>query len=348
MNPDAGIKDGRTTSHNSLTSPTCSSLPANLTIVSPIRPTVQQKQLSSKHKLIPMDENAPCPACSWTAEQQSHCDYKSHVKLFEGASDQGFWSLGSKYVLKETSSKRQTQEADTLRFVQRNTTIPLPAVVAAWTEPADGAQFLLTARLPGTPLSDAWPRMSDAAKRRAAQQVAALLQQLRTLHAPRIQNAAGGALYAGHLFADAANVAYGPLASDAHLWAQLDQRLAAEGAPLAARSRLGARLPPAGPYTFSHGGLYIDDVMVDDEAAGNVTGLQGWEFSGFFPVWYEYVVSMTNGMSQDDADWKRLLRGFMEPCSEAAVEFWLDYLALTGHEQLAERRAALLRESGDE
>ncbi len=198
--------------------------------------------------------------------------------------------------------------------------------------------------MPGTPLAAAWPRMSDDAKQRAAQQTAALLQQLRPLHAPRIQSVDGSALYGGLLFATGANEAHGPFASDAELWAVMEQSLDAD-VLAAARRRLRARMPPAGPYTFTHSGLYNENVVVDK--AGNVTGILDWEFSGYYPVWYEYVITMTNGISQDDADWKCLLRRFMEPCSEA-VEFWLDYMALGGSEQLAERRAALLRDIGDE
>ncbi|KGO44382.1 hypothetical protein PEX1_057640 [Penicillium expansum] len=39
----------------------------------------------------------PCPACKWTSDQQRRCAYESSVRLFHGASNRGYWSLGSKF-----------------------------------------------------------------------------------------------------------------------------------------------------------------------------------------------------------------------------------------------------------
>jgi hypothetical protein len=49
-------------------------------------------------------------------------------------------------------------EPANVRFVQRHTIIMVPNVVAAWTEPADGAHFPLTECVHGTTLEEAWPR----------------------------------------------------------------------------------------------------------------------------------------------------------------------------------------------
>lgn len=51
--------------------------------------------------LASMTSSTPCSACSWTTERQKGCRYESHVKLFNGCSDRGVWSLGSQLILKE-------------------------------------------------------------------------------------------------------------------------------------------------------------------------------------------------------------------------------------------------------
>jgi aminoglycoside phosphotransferase (APT) family kinase protein len=292
----------------------------------------------------PMDENTPCSACGWTAEQQRHCFYKSSVKLFYGASDRGAWSLGSKFVLKERSSKRVTLEPANVRLVQHHTTIPVASVVAEWTEPADGAHFTLAERVPGMTLADAWPQMSADDKERVAEQTAALLQQLRSLHAPRLQSDGGGPLYDHQLFRGDGGLPHGPFASDAELWAAMEPALAA--APAAARQRLRDRMPPCAPYTFTHGDLNYHNIMVD-VATGKVTGILDWELSGYFPVWWEYASSTTWGCSAEDADWRFLLRKHLEPFEEAR-EWWFDFMSLERYPEINARAEALLRDDTDD
>ncbi len=290
-----------------------------------------------------MNKDTPCSACGWTAEQQAHCSYRSNVKLFYGLSDRGVWSLGSKFVLKERSRKRKTLEPANVRLVQRHTSIPVANVVAEWTEPADGAHLTLAERVPGMMLADAWPHMSDAAKERAAEQTAGLLQQLRPLHAPRLQSDGGGPLYDVHLFPGHGRVPHGPFASDAELWAAMEPALAA--APAAARQRLRDRMPPGGPYTFTHGDLNDHNIMVDG-AAGNVTGILDWEMAGYFPAWWEYASATTWATSKDDAEWRQWLRAFLEPFDEAR-EWWFDFRSLQRYPEINSRVEALLRNEDD-
>jgi aminoglycoside phosphotransferase (APT) family kinase protein len=220
-----------------------------------------------------MDEPTPCTTCSWTKDQLDRCSYNSSARIIYGASDHGVWTIGSKFVLKELSGKRATIEPATTRFVTRHTSITVPKVVADWTEPGDGARLMLAERVPSATLADAWPRLSTDAKERAAAQTAALLQQLRPLHASRIQEAAGGPVIDAFLLPGNAVVPQGPFASDDELWAAMDEALVAAREPAAVRRRLRARMPLVGPYTFSHGATDTSNVMVDGE--GNVTGILG-------------------------------------------------------------------------
>jgi aminoglycoside phosphotransferase (APT) family kinase protein len=237
-----------------------------------------------------------------------------------------------------------TLEPANVRLVQQHTTIAVANVVAAWTEPTDGAHFMLSEHVPGTALADAWPHMATVDKARLAQQTAALVQQLRPLHAPRLHSDGGGPLYDHHLFRCDGGVPHRPFASDAELWAAPEPVLAA--APAAARKRLCARMPPCRPYTFTHGDLNIHNVMVD-VATGTVTAVLDWELSGYFPVWWEYASTTTWGCSQEDVEWRLLLREYMEPFEDAR-EWWLDFMSLQHYPKMInERAAALLGDDAD-
>ena len=108
---------------------------------------------------------------------------------------------------------------------------------------------------------------------------------------------------------------------DGELWSEMATAL--EHVPETARERLRERMPPATPYTFTHGDLTNVNIMVEN---GFNTGIIGWEMSGYFPVWWEYVCTSVPD-SEEDREWKALLRKYM-PDHSAAREFWLDYYHL--------------------
>ncbi len=131
---------------------------------------------------------------------------------------------------------------------------------------------------------------------------------------------------------------HGLFASDAELWAELEPALAA--APATARKRLRARMPPCRPYTFTHGDLNINNVMVD-VVKNTVTAVLDWELSGYFPVWWEYASTMAWAFNQDNLDWRLLLREYMEPFEDTR-EWWLDFMSLQSHPKMIDERAAAL------
>lgn len=264
----------------------------------------------------------PCTACSWTPERQKGCRYQSSIKLFYGVSDRGVWSLGTKLILKERGSSFPTFEVPNIRFVQEQTSIPVPAVVESWDE--DGHTLIMMRRIPGEPLSQAWPKLSTDEKENIARQTAEYLQQLRKLQSDNIQSLGGHPVIDNFLFLNEREfIPHGPLASDDDLWNDMEQGVK-EIIPEAARIQLRRSMPPATPYTFTHGDLTNVNIMVEN---GSLTGIIDWERSGYFPVWWEYV-STSIPDSEEDKEWKTLLRKYM-PDYSAAREFYLDYYHLS-------------------
>ena len=263
----------------------------------------------------------PCSACSWTAERQKYCGYESYIKLFYEAGDRGVWSLGSNLILKDRGASLPTFEVPSLRFVQKETSIPVPTVVESWEE---GSHTLtLMNRIPGEPLSKAWPKLSTYEKEVIARETAEYLLQLRNLQSDKMQALGGRPIYSNFLFQDEeSELPHGPLASDDALWADMEHGLK-ETVPEAARIRLRKFMPTAAPYTFTHSDLTNVNIMVEN---GHLTGIIDWEMSGYFPVWWEYVCTSVPD-SEEDREWKTLLRKFM-PDHSTAREFWLNYYYL--------------------
>jgi aminoglycoside phosphotransferase (APT) family kinase protein len=101
-------------------------------------------------------------------------------------------------------------------------------------------------------------------------------------------------------------------------------------------------MPPAAPYTFTHGDLTNVNIMVEN---GSITGIIDWEMAGYYPVWWEYVGTSVAD-SEEDREWKTLLRKYM-PDYSAAREFWLDYYYLCRNPK-HERVARSIEEANNE
>ncbi|KAL2859493.1 hypothetical protein BJX68DRAFT_252388 [Aspergillus pseudodeflectus] len=225
--------------------------------------------------------SGPCTACGWTTERQNNCNYQSFLKLFYEAGDRGVWSLGSKLILKDRGASLPTFEVPNIQFVREQTSIPVPTVVESWEE---GKHTLIVMRrIPGEPLSEAWPRLSMDEKERIAKQTVEYLQQLRKLQSDKIQSLGGRPVFSNFLFKDKdSETPHGPLASDDDLWDDMEL------------------------------GLH--------ETHGSLTGIIDWEMSGYFPVWWEYVCTSVPD-SEEDREWKALLRRYMPDYSAAPTKF---------------------------
>ncbi|PYI31595.1 kinase-like protein [Aspergillus indologenus CBS 114.80] len=292
------------------------------------------KLLFPDHSIPKTSIPNPCTACGWTPERQNNCRYESHVKLFYGVSDRGVWSLGSNMILKERLDTAPNFEARNIRLLEQETSIPRPTIIEDWVE-ENQRSFILMRRVRGEPLSRLWKDMSPDQRESIARQTAECLMQLRKLQSPQMHSVEGQPLYSAFLFRNGYGLPHGPLASDDELWAEMD--LALKDITEDARLRLRERMPPATPYTFTHGDLTYVNIMVQD---GRLTGILDWEAAGYFPVWWEFTCAGI-GLSQEDKEWKDLLRRFM-PDHTAAREFWMDYYSLSKYPDLDESGRALL------
>ncbi|KAL4899898.1 hypothetical protein BDW74DRAFT_171162 [Aspergillus multicolor] len=222
-------------------------------------------------------------------ERQDHCSYRSHVKLFYEAGDRGVWSLGSNLIRKDRGLSHPTLEVPNIQFENQHT-------------------MILMKRIPGEPLSKVWPSLSTDEKESIAKQTAEHPLELRKLQSDQIQALGGRPVYANFLFKekqDNAEMQRG--------FGESIQRLCESNSESACH-------PPSPIVTFTHGDLTNVNIMVDNEF---VTGIIDWETAGYFPVWWKYVCTSV-GDSEEDRDWKTLLRKYM-PDHSAAREFWLDY-----------------------
>lgn len=79
--------------------------------------------------------------------------------------------------------------------------------------------------------------------------------------------------------------------------------------------------------------------MVKD---GNLASIVDWDRAGYYPVWWEYA-SAAIGYSKEDAEWKRLLRGKMQPFKDGEA-FWNKFSNLSNYPNLDDHGKKILGE----
>ncbi|GBF67297.1 hypothetical protein TMEN_10023 [Trichophyton mentagrophytes] len=273
-------------------------------------------------------DSTPCPTCGWSDLQRSRCRHTSQVKLVSGVSNRGLWHIGTDMALKEDPyDKWKTFESANIQFVRENTTIPTPPVVKEWVQ-SDNRHYLLTERPPGETLEKLYTKLSTAEKEDIADQVAELIQQLRPLQSPQIGGLGGTPLHCGILFRNNMEPT-GPFSSDEELWDCIKIGLA--NVPEKVVENLRARMPACKPYTWTHGYLSQENIVVKD---GKVTGILEWEFAGYFPVWWEFVAAGIG--SPDDSEWLDIMRKKIRGGKPEELRFYRDLFYLSRYPDLDE------------
>ncbi|CAG8930259.1 unnamed protein product [Penicillium salamii] len=282
-----------------------------------------------------------CTACGWTLDQQEQCFYDSHVKLFYGASRRGVWSIGSDVILKERPDEGPKTEVITLNYLTSHSNLPVPKILRDWVD-GDGRYFVLQERIQGQTLEQAWSSLSKEQKVNIADDVVRIREQLRSFKSTSIQNVDQTPCCPSLLFSD--RKPHGPFHSDNELWDAISLTLHDPPRrlfPQQALFNLKKRLPKCEPYVLTHCDLNLGNIMVKD---GALAGILDGEFAAYYPIWYEYV-SASWGWTEEDAEWKKLLRERMGVYGEGhddAKDFWTDLRHLRKYPNLDEKGQEVL------
>jgi aminoglycoside phosphotransferase len=192
-------------------------------------------------------------------------------------------------------------EKEILEIVRANISIPVPQVYDYY----KSAEFehLILERLPGVTLEEAWPTLEAQEKKRITDEVVALLGEIRKLHSPYIK---------------AALLHRKPLQSDIRDVAELNQERFGEflnnehiSTYVAARTNCLRSLP----NVLTHGDLDWSNILIANK---KVSGIINWEYSGYFPAYWEWAIikQLSETLKTDDS-WFQLLERRIRP-SECA------------------------------
>lgn len=219
----------------------------------------------------------------------------------------------SRNKILKTGRRIHLTEGATLKYLADYTTVPIPKVYCSFLH--KNRAYIVMERIQGEELSKAWMTMSKRSRAGVLAQLEKIFQQLRALKPPGmgVESCVGGSLYDSRI--PRGSPRFGPFKSiqDFHLWLRRDLT------PECLKDReqdqdwhdlqhmMSEQDGPWSPPTFTHGDLNPCNVIVRGD---NVVGIIDWEFSGWYPHYWEYTSAWFGNVTR--TEWQDMLEQVLD------------------------------------
>lgn len=223
----------------------------------------------------------------------------------------------SRDMIVKTGGDVRLDEAATMRFIAKNTSIPVPRVLSAfvWGD----STYIVMEKVQGEELAKVWYRLSDQTIASLLDQLRQMLEELRALQPPTdfaVGSCTGGALQDFRQSREPPPVRFGPFRTiqDFHRWLRdgLEQGQAEnlEQTDLDNVDEMIARQDgPWPPPVFTHGDLNPSNILIRDD---KIVGIIDWEMAGWYPHYWEYT-SLKIGSEVVNPVWDDNIDKFLSP-----------------------------------
>ncbi|KAK7703393.1 hypothetical protein SLS64_009062 [Diaporthe eres] len=187
-------------------------------------------------------------------------------------------------------SNDHPNEAEALRFIKANTTIPVPEVISSdWDR-------ITMQYVEGQTLQQAWPVLTPDQQSDVLAQLSDYIAQLRALRGIHIGRLDGQ----GVVVPSRMTRSGGPFCtvSELHDWLVKPPRRLEQQSMY--WHQITTQLGTDYPIVFTHGDIAARNIMIRD---GRIVAIMDWEFAGWYPEYWDYVFTM-RGL--DKIDWETL------------------------------------------
>ncbi|CAM6123373.1 unnamed protein product [Calypogeia fissa] len=223
--------------------------------------------------------------------------------------------IGPHFVVKY-GRRIDPTEGQNMLFVQQNTSVPVPRVYAIYTDSSDGTTYIIMERITGDSLQSVWLKLNDVEKTVVSAKLRGSIDQLRRLPSPGSYCRLGNRGLTDEFFGVRGSSIVGPFDTEAEFnAAMLKEYVSNTSRPTNARlyERLFRQVFRDHPPTFTHGDFQQKNILV--RKPKSLDGRPGedlevvlidWEYSGWFPSYWESTTALYSFGGSDD-DWYRWL-----------------------------------------
>jgi aminoglycoside phosphotransferase (APT) family kinase protein len=210
--------------------------------------------------------------------------------------------LGNDKLLKYGPSAEIELEAENMRYIAANTTIPIPHIHDIGNHNS-GIKSIVMDYIDSHTLQDIWLSMLPSQKMFVAEQLRGYVLQLRDLPFPEP---------IGHQI-DPVDIYSLDITRNPERQVRLTEqpftRMTTLNIHILQRHASGKRKEK---LAFTHGDLAPRNILVNDY--GQVTAVLDWEYAGWYPQWWESVKAYQ--FCNDVPDWKAYLSAILPPDHE--------------------------------
>ncbi|KAK4692639.1 hypothetical protein P7C71_g4604, partial [Lecanoromycetidae sp. Uapishka_2] len=176
-------------------------------------------------------------------------------------------------------------EATTMHFIKEKTSVPVPKVLDSYVDTDTGHVCIIMEYIDGKPLDEEWDSYSDLQKRSVESQLKQYFDEIRQIPGT----------FVGSI--DGSNCNDQLFDNDPTLSGPFDSEAAFQTGLIAAIKERGSQTwtdvvirfieaMPAHKIVFAHNDIAPRNILVRD---AKVVGIVDWEFSGFYPEYWDYV-----------------------------------------------------------
>jgi serine/threonine protein kinase len=224
----------------------------------------------------------------------------------------------SKHLIIKSGPFVHLTEAATLAYLAEKTSLPVPHVHCAFVHKKQAV--IVMERIQGTSLAEAWASWSDEDRESIFEQLRCMFRELRALPPPPdggISSCVGGSLRDSRI--PRSWPRFGPFKTtqDFHFW--LRHELQLEQHPERKddqdwkdiKEMVAKQDGHWPPPVFTHGDLNPSNILV---RGNQVVGIIDWEFSGWYPHYWEYTSAWYWGLMRPW--WQEAIAKFLDPHPE--------------------------------
>ena len=220
----------------------------------------------------------------------------------------------SKHRIVKTGHRVHLTEGATMEYLARNTAIPVPKVHCSFLH--KNRAYIVMERIHGDELAKAWKSLSEESLESVFVQLRGMVQELRSLEPSQgtgVESCVGGSLYDSRIACK--NPRFGPFKTiqEFHFWLRRDLK----PEDLKEREKdqdwydvlemMNLQDGPWSDLSFSHCDLSPTNILIRE---GKVVGIIDWEFSGWYPSYWEYTSAWFGSVM--NTEWQGLLDKFLD------------------------------------
>lgn len=248
--------------------------------------TLRIQELGAASRKRAFDENGEpiplCPNCGWNTKDHCISPYHGCVRVIYTSGDRAIWELGPEWLLKDEPTKEAGKDLVSVEYLRRHTTIPLVPEMSSF---QSGSRLLvLSRRVKGCPLADIIDSLTPDERKVYAEEVVKHIIKLRTITSNTMESVDGKLLRDWSVTQGLSPRQYNHIGRTEDEWWDKVLAPGLSGCPQETVDKLRQNFPACAPYTFTHGDLGAQNIIVNN---GHVAAIIDWEFAGFYPAWEE-------------------------------------------------------------